>query len=499
MIDLERAKRNRIKLDDIVETLESLNVKLSQDDLNKLKDNLIDARFEIVGDKIVLKPYVYLADILKNFVVRYDKANKRFIIRPMDYFDILKKLKENGLEVMGLDLSFQDFDIEFTGNLRYYQEEAIKSWVVNNFRGVIALPTGAGKTIIGVKALELVRKNSLIVTFTKEQMFQWREAIIRFTKNRPEIGLYYSEEKKIRPITITTYHTAYRHISELKDKFYLLIIDEAHHLPADKFKVIAENIVAPTRMGLSATPYRDDGKHEELFKIIGGVVYFKSTYELVKQGYLASYDIIQRKVKLTIDERKKYLDLLNKFKKLSNGRKISELITLAKQGNENAIEAMKIYNEIKKVVNFASGKIKELEEILKNEKGKILIFTQYVDQAEEIAKKFNALLLTGKMSKEERKRVLTTFKNMSSGILVLTTVGDEGIDIPDANVGIIVTGTGSRRQFIQRLGRILRPYDGKQAKLYEIIVSGTSEEYQARRRKETEILSFDQSDELDDM
>ncbi|TRM92630.1 DNA methylase, partial [Sulfolobus sp. B1] len=99
----------------------------------------------------------------------------------------------------------------------------------------------------------------------------------------------------------------------------------------------------------------------------------------------------------------------------------------------------------------------------------------------------------------ERKRVLNTFKNMSSGILVLTTVGDEGIDIPDANVGIIVTGTGSRRQFIQRLGRILRPYDGKRAKLYEIIVSGTSEEYQARRRKETEILSFDQSDELDDM
>ncbi|TRM80007.1 DNA methylase, partial [Sulfolobus sp. F3] len=96
MIDLERAKRNRIKLDDIVETLESLNVKLSQEDLNKLKDNLIDARFEIVGDKIVLKPYVCLADILKNFVVKYDKANKRFIIRPMDYFDILKKLKENG-------------------------------------------------------------------------------------------------------------------------------------------------------------------------------------------------------------------------------------------------------------------------------------------------------------------------------------------------------------------------------------------------------------------
>ncbi|MEM0122177.1 MAG: helicase-related protein, partial [Saccharolobus sp.] len=101
------------------------------------------------------------------------------------------------------------------------------------------------------------------------------------------------------------------------------------------------------------------------------------------------------------------------------------------------------------------------------------------------------LLLTGKMSKEERRRVLNTFKSMSSGILVLTTVGDEGLDIPDANIGIIVTGTGSRRQFIQRLGRILRPYNGKKAKLYEIVVSGTPEEYQSKRRKETNILDYE--------
>ena len=490
MIDLDRARRNGIKAKDIIEILEEFNIKLSQDDLNVLKKELLDASFEIISGKIFLKPYIYLADFLKDFPVKYDKVNKRFIIRPMDYFDILQKLKENGLEVNELELTFKDFEFEFIGQLREYQKEAIDAWVSNKNRGVIALPTGSGKTVVGIKAIELVKKPTLIITFTKEQMMQWKDSIIKFTSKRPDIGLYYSEEKKIRPITITTYHTAYRHIVELFDKFYFLIIDEAHHLPAEKFKAIAEGLISPYRMGLSATPYREDGKHEELFRLVGGVIYYKSAYELAKLGYLAPYEIIQRKVRLTPDERKKYNELLNKFKNLSRGKKVSELIQLVKQGDEKAIEAMKIYNEMKKIVNFASEKMRAVDEILKTEKGKILIFTQYVDQAEEIAKRYNALLLTGKMSKEERRRVLNTFKNMSSGVLVLTTVGDEGIDIPDANIGIIVTGTGSRRQFIQRLGRILRPYQGKQAKLYEIIVSGTAEEYQARKRKESDILSF---------
>ncbi|WP_338601723.1 DEAD/DEAH box helicase [Sulfolobus tengchongensis] len=502
MIDIERAKRNRIKVIDIMEILEDFGIKLAREDIIRLKEQLLDCSFEKEAGKIIMKPYTYLADILEKinekddkgelkFKIKYDKANKRFVIRPMDYFDLVEKLKENGLEVKELDLSFKEFEFEFSGQLRDYQKEAIDFWIKNGNKGVIALPTGAGKTVVGIKAIDVIRKPTLIVTFTKEQMLQWRESIIKFTAKRPDIGLYYSEEKRIRPITITTYHTAYRHLAELFDKFYLLIVDEVHHLPADKFKAIAEGLIAPYRMGLSATPYREDNKHNELFSLIGGIVYYKSITELSKLGYLASYEIIQKKVRLTLEERKKYNELLNKFKVLSKGRKVSELIELVKKGDESAIEAMKVYNEMRRIVNFASEKLKAIDEILKTEKGKILIFTQYVDQAEEIAKKYNCLLLTGKMSKEERKRVLTTFKNMNSGILVLTTVGDEGIDIPDANIGIIVTGTSSRRQFIQRLGRILRPYNGKQAKLYEIVVGGTPEEYQAKKRKETDILSFD--------
>jgi len=135
----------------------------------------------------------------------------------------------------------------------------------------------------------------------------------------------------------------------------------------------------------------------------------------------------------------------------------------------------------------STSKIDKAVEIAREEyeKGnKVIVFTQYVDQAREIARRLEALLLTGDTPEEERKRALQEFKYAQRGILVVTTVGDEGLDIPDANVGILVSGTGSRRQFIQRLGRLLRPKPGgKEAVMYEIILEKTTEEFQARKRK----------------
>lgn len=218
---------------------------------------------------------------------------------------------------------------------------------------------------------------------------------------------------------------------------------------------------------------------------MGGLIYFKTPQELIQKGFLAPFEIIQVKVELTPQEKLEYNKLLNKFRSLAKGRKVSQLLELVKKGEEDAVEAIKVYNELKKLTNLAKKKVEKVKEIVEKEKGnKILIFTQYVEQAEEIANLLKAFLITGKMSKSERERVLSVFKGIKSGVLVLTTVGDEGLDIPDANVGIIVTGTGSRRQFIQRLGRLLRPSNGKKARLYELVTKGTAEEYQAVKRKE---------------
>jgi len=506
VIDVDRARKNGIRLIDIKNILEEIGVEFSEEEFESLKKYLpsYDVEFELNSEGLIIKPHVYLMELIKDYyeqkIIKYDKTRKIFITFPYYYVFLKSRFEENGLIVKPLDLQFDVLDIEFKGELREYQKEALSKWLEKG-SGVIALPTGAGKTLIGISAACAVKQSTLIVTYTKEQMLQWRDAFIRFTNiEKRKIGLYYSEKKEIKPITVSTYQTAYRHIQELSYKFDVLVIDEAHHLPAEKFKRIALNSIATKRLGLSATPYRDDGKHEELFKFMGGLIYFKSPQELIEKGYLAPYEVVQEKVQLSIDERMMYNELLNKFKKYSRSRKVSELLMLAKKGDSDAIEALKIYNDMRKLVNLAKQKIDAVKRIVEKEKGnKILIFTQYVDQAEEIARTINGLLITGKISKSERERILNIFKSMKSGVLVLTTVGDEGLDIPDANVGIIVTGTGSRRQFIQRLGRLLRPGVDKKARLYEIMVRGTAEEYQALKRKETQMDMFLSSAEDDDI
>lgn len=505
-IDIQKARKNGLRASDIIGVLEELGVELNEKEKNELEEELpeYDVYFKI-SEKgyLLLEPTRYLGDLVKDLQLKYSKNLKAFYTYPYFYQDIVRKLSERGLIVKELDLNFKQFEVKCECQLRDYQNEAVKKWSEKDYKGVIALPTGSGKTIIGIKAIEILKVPTLVVTFTKDQMLQWKDTLTRFLSIRPEIGLYYSSEKKIKPITITTYQTAYKHIAELGSKFDFLIVDEAHHLPADKFRHIALFSIASKRLGLSATPFREDGKHEELFQYLGGLIFSMTTEELAKRNYLAPYQIIQVKVELKQDEKQKYLELLRKFRQLSKSLKIRELLTLAKQGDQQAIEALKVYNELRKLVNLSKSKLEELKEIFEKEKGKkILVFTQYVEQAKEIAKSYNTLLLTGEVSDKERKAILERFKRMQAGVLVLTTVGDEGLDIPDASVGVIVTGTGSRRQFIQRLGRLLRPKEGKVATLYEIIVKGTAEEYQSRRRKEEDLLqefgnSYDSSDEGD--
>jgi superfamily II DNA or RNA helicase len=168
------------------------------------------------------------------------------------------------------------------------------------------------------------------------------------------------------------------------------------------------------------------------------------------------------------------------------GLSFNEVLKRAQRGDPRMGRALSIHSSMQQVFQKASAKEKAVKEIVERElgeKAKILVFTQYVEQAKKLGEILNAPVLTGEMDTKERSRILDEFKNVEKGVLVLTTVGDEGLDIPDVNVGIIVAGTGSRRQYVQRLGRLLRPRPGKTAKLYEIIVRGTAEEMQARRRR----------------
>jgi len=445
----------------------------------------------VVPDGVYLKEVV--SDLVERKVLKYEPQSRGFILlEPMYFYDVVKRLESAGIKVINESNIKERIELpvklEFKGVLRDYQEEALNSWRKNGYRGVISLPTGSGKTVIALAAIAELSVAALIVTYTKEQMLQWQEKIFEFL-NPPRVlvGLFYGSEKRVAPITIATYQSAYRYIDELAPRFTFLVVDEVHHLPADKFRHIAVRSFAPFRMGLSATVVREDGKHVELFPLMGGLVYHKSFAELAEQGYVASFEIKTIKVKLTNDEKAKYQQLLSRYRELVGHLDFNEVLEAAKRGDPKALEAVKLRMEIKKLVQGASQKYEVVKRIVDEELkngSKIIIFTQFVEHAKKLSAILSAPYIIGELDEQERKRRLEAFRSGEVRVLIFTTVGDEGIDVPDADVGIIFSGTSSRRQFVQRLGRILRPKPGKYAKLYEIVVANTFEEIEARKRRQ---------------
>ena len=491
-----KARRNRFSPQAILEAIESVGGELDSPSKALLESRAKLERLVVLewsGSTVVLRTRIYLGPFLDELrgYVSYDRTSKVFKVVPMHFFELKRRLAELGFEVedrTGLRESQPlSFRVEFRGELRDYQIEALEALRENGWRGIVALPTGSGKTVIAIAALAELAERTLIVTYTKEQMFQWADMLQKFTNLRREhIGLYYGERKRLAPITVSTYQTAYRHIPRLAPLFTTLIIDECHHLPAERFRHIARNAFSLHRIGLSATVVREDGKHVELFPMLGGVVYHKQPGELSEQGFLAPYRIIEEKVELTPPERKEYLSYLEAYRRFAMGRRFEQLLDLARRGDRYAQLALKAHARMRMVVQMSENKLKKVREIVSKELrrgSKILVFTQYVEQAKKLGEILGSPVLIGELDTATRRRVLEDFKSGRSRVLVVTTVGDEGLDLPDANVGILVSGTGSRRQFVQRLGRLLRPGQGKEARLYEIIVKGTQEERQARRRK----------------
>ncbi len=491
--------------DDVVDILEGSGADYS-DEVIEFLDSLRNSSSKSVtlsfdGSKIYAKFSTYLGELYpERFkdLLSYDRSSRLFYTYPYRYPDLISRLK--GLNFSVVDLTGFSINrklsvkIEFKGQLRDYQEEAINYWLRNGGKGIIALPTGSGKTVIGVAAIAKVSLKTLIIVYTKEQLLQWRKSLMEFTDAEQHmIGLYYSKEKRISDITLATYQTAYKYIHKLSPYFGFLVIDEVHHLPADKFKHIATSSPAAYRLGLSATPYREDGKHTYLFPLMGGVVYYKTPSELAKKGYLAPYRVITVKVSLSSNEKKEYDELRKLFKKYMVFGSFDDLVKEAQKGNLMAIKALRIHSRMLQIIQKSKSKLMKVKEIVEKELSsgkKIIIFAHYVEVAKAIADLVNGYLLTGSVKDEVRKKIIEEFKKSRSGVLVVTTVGDEGLDIPDASVGILVAGTGSRRQFIQRLGRLLRPGQGKEAVLYEIVAKGTSEESQARKRKKIRLDEF---------
>jgi superfamily II DNA or RNA helicase len=371
---------------------------------------------------------------------------------------------------------------------RGYQLEALDAWEQAGRRGVVVLPTGAGKTHIGMLVIEEVNQPALVVVPTIDLMEQWRRKLA--SSFSIEVGEYGGGENIIAPLTVATYDSAYLRAEELGNRFPLLIFDEVHHLPSPGYSQIAELFASPYRLGLTATYEREDGLHRDLPRLVGGKVYERRVAEMAGD-HLAPFRIEKVYVDLTPEEEEEYRRNISTFREYLARRGITlrspedfQRLIMRSGRDLEAREALLARNRAMEIALNSSSKIDALREVVSDFLGeKTLIFTQHNQLVYRLSKEFLIPAITHKTPKEERAEVLNAFREGRYKVLVTSKVLDEGIDVPDASLGIILSGTGSKREFVQRLGRLLRKVEGKEARLIEIISRSTAETKVSHRRR----------------
>ena len=373
-----------------------------------------------------------------------------------------------------VDGAFLDFKLNSTSkkgkefSLRKYQNDAVDIFYVGGSAaggsGVIVLPCGAGKTIVGMGAINKLRCATLILTTNITAVRQWKEELIDKSNLDPDmVGEYTGEVKEIRPITISTYqilthrkgkYTEFPHFKLFNSKDWgLIIYDEVHLLPAPVFRVTAE-IQAMRRLGLTATLVREDGLEEDVFSLIGPKKYDIPWKDMERQGWIATASCTE--IRVPMDEH----------------QRIEYAMSSTKEQFRIASENQNKYGVVEKILE-------------KHAEDNVLIIGQYINQLESLADKIDAPIITGKTPNAERINLYDQFKSGKIKKLIVSKVANFAIDLPDANVAIQLSGTfGSRQEEAQRLGRILRPKsDLSQANFYSVVTKETKdEEYAANRQ-----------------
>lgn len=382
--------------------------------------------------------------------------------------------------VSGAPLDFSLLQTTRTGDpfhIRRYQRQAAEVFWAGGSEaggsGAIVLPCGAGKTMVGMVAMEKAQAQTLILTPSTIAARQWREELLEKTSLTSEvIGEYSGASKEIRPVTISTYQILTHRKRGTKGKnlpleeefphfalfnaedWGLIIYDEVHLLPAPVFRITAE-IQARRRLGLTATLVREDGREEDVFSLIGPKKYDVPWRDLEQQGWIAPALCCEIRVPLTQERRLEYITT-------DTRRKYS-------------------------VAAQSPQKLDILDHLLRyHQEDHILIIGMYLDQLRKVAKRYDLPIITGKTPNQERAELYEAFRKGEIKQLVVSKVANFSIDLPDANVAIQISGTyGSRQEEAQRLGRILRPkQDGKRAYFYTVVSKETvDQEYSANRQR----------------
>jgi superfamily II DNA or RNA helicase len=423
---------------------------------------------------------------------KWDPRSGCYRIKACHYRDVLDFFKESNIRVEDVAPSLPALEqLKGSVELRSYQGKALDQWLLAGRRGVLVLPTAAGKTFIALRAVDLLGVSTLIVVPTLDLLDQWRRRVRECLG--VEAGVVGGGECVVRMVTVATYDSAYAQAAFLGGCFLLLVFDEVHHLASPGYMQIAEMYLAPYRMGLTATYERSDQRHNLLPVLVGDPVYSVSVEELRAGKHLSDYTYERVAVDLTVQEQQVYAENMAVFRGYLESRRIVLYSAAAFQRfimstgrDSKAREALLARNKALKVAVNSEAKLDLLAKKLEAYKGeKVLIFTLYNDLVYVISKRFFVPAVTHKTPREERREILANFGSGKYKVIVTSQVLDEGVDVPDASVGIILGGTGSKREFVQRLGRLLRKKEGKLAKLVEIISKETVEVDISRRRRLT--------------
>ncbi|MEM4721720.1 MAG: DEAD/DEAH box helicase family protein [Candidatus Methanomethylicaceae archaeon] len=418
----------------------------------------------------------------------WDRTLNSYKALGMYYREALNYLKESGIP-------FQDNVMDpvpcphLSADVlpRPYQVDALYSWEDAGRRGVVVLPTGAGKTHVGILAIQQVNAPTIVVVPTIDLMEQWRRRLsLAFSV---DVGAYGGGEETLGPLTVSTYDSAYIRAEELGNKFPLIIFDEVHHLPSPGYSQIAELFASPFRLGLTATYEREDGLHSELPRLVGEKVYERKVSEMAGE-HLAPFRVQRIYVDLTDQEGEEYRRNISKFReylakrglRLRTQKDFQRLVIMSGRDPE-AREALLARNRAMEIALNSSLKSEALRKILSETDDKTIVFTQHNQLVYRLSREFLIPAITHETPKDERSEILNMFREGRYRVIVTSKVLDEGIDVPDASLGIILSGTGSKREFIQRLGRLLRKVEGKEARLIEIVSRSTAEARTSHRRR----------------
>jgi superfamily II DNA or RNA helicase len=313
-----------------------------------------------------------------------------------------------------------------------------------------------------------------------------------------EVGLIGGGYYDIQPLTVTTYDSASNHMERHGHRFGLIVFDECHHLPGPTFGLAATSAIAPFRLGLTATPERADNAHTHLDQLIGPIVFRREISQLRGQ-FLADYRVMTLYVSLSDDERARYersREIYRGFVQhlginMSKPDGWSKFLYVAFRSPEGR-EAFHAYRDQRTLALAAPAKLKLLARLLDRHNGdRVIVFTHDNATVYTIARQFLVPVITHQTKTKERREILLRFNSGAYPIVATSKVLNEGVNVPEANVAIILSGSGSVREHVQRLGRILRKTGEKEAVLYEVITRGTVEEFTSSRRRQHDAYDGD--------